>query len=271
MEQVKVRKEYLGNLIATLERDLQEAPEGKLRISKNKGIPRYYWIKSSTDTRGKYIGKKDKELVEKLAQKDYMEKLYAVVLEEYEDVNKYLDKYNNLQPEQIYDELNDYRKYLVEPLVISDEKYAEKWEKETYNINPYHPEEKVYLTKKDELVRSKSEVMLADMYYEMGIPYRYEAELCLENGKKKYPDFTLLNVSNRKIIYHEHMGLMDDEQYRKANLMKLDEYRRNGIYLGKNLIITYEAEGCYLNIREIKKMCQEIFLKNGNVIPRVGI
>ena len=46
--------------------------------------------------------------------------------------------------------------------------------------------------------------------------------------------------------------------YRKTNLIKLDEYRRNGIYLGKNLIITYEAEGCYLNIREIRNMCQEL-------------
>ena len=57
-----------------------------------------------------------------------------------------------------------------------DEKFAEAWEKEGYNTNPYYPEQRVYSTKKDELVRSKSEVMLADMYYEMGIPYRYEAE-----------------------------------------------------------------------------------------------
>ena len=101
--------------------------------------------------------------------------------------------------------------------------------------------------------------------YELGIPYRYEAELCLRNGKVKYPDFTLLNVQTREIVYHEHLGLMDDDQYRRANLIKLDEYRRNGIYLGKNLIITYEAEGCYLNIREIKKMCQQIFLNNSGL------
>ena len=96
------------------------------------------------------------------------------------------------------------------------------------------------------------------MYYELGIPYRYEAEVQLSNGKIKYPDFTLLNIRTREVIYHEHLGLMDDENYRKVNLIKLDEYRRNGIYLGKNLIITYEAEGCYLNIREIRDMCREI-------------
>lgn len=30
--------------------------------------------------------------------------------------------------------------------------------------------------------------------------------------------------------------------YLHANLVKLDEYRRNGIYPGKNLIITYEGK-----------------------------
>lgn len=259
IEQVNNRKLYLNNLIAILEKNLQGVPEGKLRVSNNKGIPRYYWIKSSTDTRGKYIAQKDRELIEKLAQKDYMRKIYQQAKIELDDIEKFLELHNGTELEEVYSGLNQYRKELITPLVVSDERYAQMWEQEMYNVNPYYPEEKVYATQKDELVRSKSEVMLADMYYELGIPYRYEAELCLQNGKKKYPDFTLLNISNREVIYHEHLGLMDDEQYRKTNLMKLDEYRRNGIYLGKNLIITYEAEGCYLNIREIKKMCREMF------------
>ena len=258
-EQVKRRTEYLERLLIKLERERQGVPEGKLRISKNKGIPRYYWIKSSEDTRGKYIAQKDKELVRKLAQKEYIEKMYNSVLEEYTDINNYLSKFLDNRLYKPYEKLNNYRKELVQPLIVSDEMFAKQWENTEYNINPYYLEEKVYLTKKDEMVRSKSEAMLADMYYELGIPYRYEAELRLQNGKIKYPDFTLLNINTREVIYHEHLGLMDDEQYRKANLIKLDEYRKNGIYLGKNLIITYEAEGCYLNIREIRKMCQEIF------------
>ena len=96
------------------------------------------------------------------------------------------------------------------------------------------------------------------MYYELGIPYRYEAELRLKNEKRKYPDFTLLNIKTRKVIYHEHLGLMDNEEYRKMNYAKLDEYQKSGIYMGKNLIITYEGEGCYLNIKDIKRMVQNV-------------
>ena len=51
---------------------------------------------------------------------------------------------------------------------------------------------------------------------------------------------------------------MDNEEYRKMNYAKLDEYQKSGIYMGKNLIITYEGEGCYLNIKDIKRMVQNV-------------
>lgn len=194
-----------------------------------------------------------------LVQKEYMLKLRQEVKEEIEDIGKYLPLHEN-SLENVYNKLNDYRKNIVIPMVLSDEQFVMQWEREHYETNPYLPEEKVYPTQKDELVRSKSEVLLADMYYELGIPYRYEAQLKLKNGKRKYPDFTLLKVKTREVIYHEHFGLLDNEEYRQASLNKLDEYSKNGIYLGKNLIITYEAEGHYLNIKEIKKMMKEIFL-----------
>lgn len=258
--QLNKRKEYLQELLDEIEDKIHTFPEGTLRVSKINGIPRYYHITSMGDTKGKYILKKNKELAEQLAQKDYAKKVYQCAKTELEDIKKFLNKHDRKEFENIYLKLNQYRQELVNPMIVSDEEYAVQWEKEMFVSNPYHPEERVYLTKKEEMVRSKSEVMIADMYYELGIPYRYEAELCLQNGKIKYPDFTLLNVQTREIVYHEHLGLMDDEQYRKANLMKLDEYRRNGIYLGKNLIITYEAEGCYLNIREIRDMCRGILV-----------
>ena len=49
------------------------------------------------------------------------------------------------------------------------------------------------------------------------------------------------------------MGLLDDEEYRYHNLRKIEEYRKNGIFAGKNLFITHESNGCPLNIREIEK------------------
>ncbi len=256
--QLVERKAYLEALQEEIVSSLEHSPKGKLRVSNDKGIPRYYHVTGEKDTRGKYISKKQQGLALQLGQKDYMEKLHQKVREELEDIDKYLLKHGECDLENVFLDLNVYRKNIVKPMVVPDEMFVAQWRKETYESNPYRPEEKVYVTKREETVRSKSELLLADMYHELDIPYRYEAVLRLKNGSKKYPDFTILKVNTREIIYHEHFGLMDDDDYRRQNFMKLDEYRDNGIYPGKNLIITYEVAGCYLNIKEIKKMIKEI-------------
>lgn len=256
--QMVKRKEELENLQRGIARKLENSPQGKLRVSNEQGIPRYYHVIGPKDTNGRYISKKNQELAYQLAQKDYMQRLEQKIWEELEDINMYLAKHDEDNLEHVFSNLNEYRRNIVTPLIITDEMFAQQWENELYETNPYYPEQKVYSTKKDELVRSKSEVLLADMYYELGIPYRYEAVLQLKNGKKKYPDFTLLKKKTREKIYHEHLGLLDDEEYRHANLNKLDEYQKNGIFFGKNLIITYEAEGCYLDIKTVKRMIFDI-------------
>lgn len=259
-QQLIERKAYLENLHEEIANKLEKTPPGKLRVSNDKGSLHYYQVTHPKDTRGKYIAKKNWKMACELAQKDYMQRLYRKINEELDDINRYLSHHREKNLEDVYENLNEYRRNIVKPMVISDEMFVEQWKNEQYESNPYHLEEKVYSTKKDEYVRSKSEVLLADMYWELGIPYRYEAQLQLMSGKIKYPDFTLLKVKTREIIYHEHLGLLDDEEYRRANLSKLYEYQRNGIFLGKNLIITFEAEGCYLNIKEIRQMIKEIIL-----------
>ena len=68
-------------------------------------------------------------------------------------------------------------------------------------------------------------------------------------------------MASRQEIYHEHMGLIDDKEYRMHNLQKIEEYRKSGIFAGKNLFITYESSGCPLNIREIEKCVRWMFCK----------
>ncbi|MBR5979194.1 MAG: ATPase, partial [Oscillospiraceae bacterium] len=60
-------------------------------------------------------------------------------------------------------------------------------------------------------------------------------------------------------IYLEHFGLMDDDEYRDNCFRKLDEYRINGIYPGKNLIMTFESSQNPLDIKGIRMMIKDIF------------
>lgn len=110
-------------------------------------------------------------------------------------------------------------------------------------------------------MRSKSEAMIADMYYELGIPYRYECPIQLYNGKTKYPDFTLLRMPERKEIIHEHMGCLEEASYRRSNLMKIAEYSESNIYLGVNLILTFETDYLPFNRGSIRSMIIDLFVK----------
>ncbi|MGN0377983.1 MAG: hypothetical protein ACI4EU_00185 [Butyrivibrio sp.] len=258
--QIKERRHYLKTLLKDISGMLKDSPDGKLRISCEKGKTRYYHITKLHDTNGSYISKKSHELALRLAQKDYRQRLYKKASEELEYIDGYIRDFGEEHLEQVFSGMNDYRKEIITPLAVPDKMFVSQWENEQYETNPFMPEEKVYLTKRDEKVRSKSELMLADMYCELGIPYRYEAALYLRGGRVKYPDFTILKVKTREIIFHEHMGMIDDPDYLSSAISKLDEYRKNGIYPGKNLLITYESKESYLNIKEIRSMVRDIIL-----------
>jgi hypothetical protein len=49
----------------------------------------------------------------------------------------------------------------------------------------------VHRTTRGELVRSKSEVIIADMLASLGLPYGYEQPFTGPDGSVRYPDFTI--------------------------------------------------------------------------------
>ena len=146
--------------------------------------------------------------------------------------------------------------------MASNEVCTQTWLSQPFTTSTYKPEEKVFKTRRGEMVRSKSELMQADTYFELGIPYRYECELTLEDGTTKAPDFTLYHAPRRMTIYHEHLGLMDEEGYVNRNIKKLREYEENGIYVGKNLILTFETAKHPFNVHQFRETIKKIFWIN---------
>lgn len=100
----------------------------------------------------------------------------------------------------------------------------------------------VYRTKRGELVRSKSEVIIANLLFDNKIRYKYEEPLDV-GGNKKRPDFTIKDKESGKEWYWEHCGMMSDYKYRKKWEDKKRLYNANGYVEGKNLIVTEEWEG----------------------------
>lgn len=123
-----------------------------------------------------------------------------------------------------------------------------------------------FYTKKNERVRSKSEVIIANLLNMMNLPYRYECALVV-GDRKIHPDFTILDVENRRQVYLEHCGMMDTPNYAKSAVERINLLALNNICIGENLICTFETSTHVMDTRVVKKEIQAV-LKGYNVVNR---
>lgn len=258
-KELLLRKQRLEKAAASAEYLLKESPAGSLRISQGSDCTRYYLITKKGDTNGGYIRSEQMPFITQLAQKDYAKRLLSESKQELLDIDHVLRRIDKHNAESVYSKLDPKRQALVEPILRNADERINYWNSLPYNVSPYKPEDKVFPTRRGELVRSKSELMIADMYYDLDIPYRYECELKLKNDRIKYPDFTLYHSSRRTVIYHEHLGLLDNKEYLDQTLKKLRLYEENGIVPGKNLLISWETEKYPFNIHSFRAQIMELF------------
>ncbi len=87
----------------------------------------------------------------------------------------------------------------------------------------------IHRTERGDLVRSKSELVIADKLHARRIDYAYEQRLILGEGRVRYPDFTIAGHASGVTYYWEHLGLLDDPEYRARWERKRAEYLAAGI------------------------------------------
>ena len=248
------RKKYLLQLDEEKENAMDNAPQGFLRICNGRNKVQYYHRTDPKDFSGVYICIKDINLAKALAQKSYDKKVTDSIKQELKAINSYLSSVPKVPAEQIYEKMNEERRKLIKPIQETDEQYIANWEKVKYYGKEFEEGIPKIYTAKGERVRSKSEVIIADSLNREGIPYRYEYPVKIKSWGNFYPDFTALNVRERKEIYWEHLGMMDDITYVENALQKITLYMENGIFTKDNLIITYETKKHPLNQKLIKMM-----------------
>lgn len=152
--------------------------------------------------------------------------------------------------------LPEVKKRLIVPIVQSDEEFVKEWKDQEFSQKSSWGTDQGLVTEQGETVRSKSELIIANLLYRLGIPYRYECALYLEGYGTVHPDFTILSVRNRTEIIWEHLGKMDDPDYARDNVKKIKAYQKNGYIPGKNLIITMETSESVLDIQTIKDLIE---------------
>lgn len=248
------KQEYYETLQKECNSFLKSAPEGTLRVSTYKNNVFYYQSKDIKDKKWKYISKNNMQLIRDLAQKEYCSNMLKVVTPRLRQLDQLMQKYQSGEIQEVYQNLHPAKQRLVLPYEIPFEEYAAQWEKLEYPKRRFADDAAEIYTEKGERVLSKSEKIIADKLYLMGIHYRYEYPLEINHQYTLHPDFTLLHPESREEWYWEHMGMMDDLEYSEKALHKLEIYAREGLYPGKKLIFTYETKLHPLNMRSVIDM-----------------
>ena len=267
--EMRKEQEYLEQVRSKVVEDIRQEHKdkllGNLRIQKKGNSVQYYHViseqlsQSSSEQRNQtYIPKKNITLARNLAQRDYDNKILQEIDNRQNAVNKFLKEYPQKGLESTYEELNDYRKKLIHPIIETDESYAKVWINTPYIRKIVGEDVPEIFTENGERVRSKSEKMIADKLKQLGIPYRYEAPLRLGRNIVLHPDFTLLDVRGRKEIYYEHFGMMANPEYMESALKRIEIYEKNGIFPGDKLLFSWETSTVPINMKIVERMLKKV-------------
>ena len=234
-------------------------PQYHVRIDSNK--EQIYVTTLDNNVKGSYLKAEKAIAAKQIATYDYLTKCIRLIDDELRRIDKYLLTCNKCSPESYYSTLHKFRQSLITPIVPTDEQFVEKWLSEPYEPGKFDEnDESEFYTEKNERVRSKSEILIGNSLLRFKVPYKYECPLYLEGLGVIRPDFTALNVKRRKIFYWEHLGKMDDPDYARTNVSRINYYEKNGVFKGDRLILTWETSKTPLDVRLLDSIIKHYLL-----------
>ncbi|MCR5796751.1 MAG: hypothetical protein K6G63_02395 [Eubacterium sp.] len=234
-----------------------EIPEGRLSCSTCNGSYQFYLDR-------KYVKKDKQDGIKSKVEVEYYKKLLQQLGSAEKHLQHVYQIYNDRKLERLYTNLHPGKQALIDPIIRPIQDLIREFEEEIYEGKDFDESNITeYFTMKNERVRSKAEIIIANELYQNGIPYKYERSLELEkNGQRItfYPDFTAMNTRTGDKWIIEHFGMMDDMGYHNSAFDKLNIYEKNGYLVGKNLIIFHETSQIPLNTMTVRDYIREFLL-----------
>lgn len=234
--------------------NLKDVPPGTLRVSCGKNWTQYYHCMPDGKKNGKYIPKSEENLIRRLAQKAYDEKILKLTKKRLSQIKRITRDYEEEEIEDVFSKEHMGRQKWIRPVEPTWKQQLEEWMSKDYRRKEFQEDAPIIMTNRGERVRSKSEKILADYFFQKGIIYKYECPLYLKGIGVVHPDFTFLSRKTRQEIYWEHDGRMDDPIYAQNAVRKIQAYEKNGIYPGERLILTFETTKNVLDMELVEKL-----------------
>lgn len=255
-------------------RELADCPSGTLLNNRNIGTPHYYhsYYDANGDWKRITLPPGD-PMIGILARKEYLRLTIPVIQKNIKLLERVLARYASLDPADIikmarraYRLLPDQSFFTgahenelwktVENLeALTDELIEYRcdshmaWANADYPKNPY-PYHGLHLTSFGLRVRSRGEIVIAEVAHSMGVPFRYDQIITLDDGSTISPDFTFEN-SYYEEFYIEYCGMMDLPDYVRRHLVKRARYEQNSINEWNNIRYIYSRDDS-LNATEVR-------------------
>lgn len=259
-EQISLRKQELSAMLTQLEKQTEILPLGKINVTRCGNSYQYRLVDEDKSENRVYISKKNDKLIRQLVQKEYNQKIIKELRREIKALTRCLKEYQPDQLEQCYTEAYPGKQVMINPVVLPDKMYLDRWLQEEYTQKTFQEDSPEYFTDRGERVRSKSEIMIANKLYQKGIAYKYEYPLELTDGRIVHPDFCCLHMRTRREILWEHFGMMDNEEYACNAVKKLEAYAKSGYVMGYNLLATFETTQTPLSSKQLDRVIKAVFV-----------
>jgi hypothetical protein len=222
-----------------METRMKSMPPGSLFVYESKS-GKHYYHKYKTDGAQRTIPldpskQADREKIKKLMEKKTLVHARPLLRNNLQAMEKCIIELKPYHPANY-----PFGQSLNNNYYLEDDVCIKEWMQKEDQQNFIFPEHQIHECKNGKMMRSKSEVLIADMLIDYSIPFKYEPKLVL-NGRVFFPDFELLHPITKKLFWWEHLGNLKDPEYVFKNLDRLDIYSKNNIILGENLILTFET------------------------------
>lgn len=255
-------------------KELRNSPPGSLLNNRNHGTACYYH--SFYDDNGKWRRIrlfKDDPLIALLARKEFLSICLPAIRNNIKLLESLLSRYRSLDPADIISAARRAYRLLPDKSFFTGQHENNLWETVadletlTDNLIEYRCEEHkewanadypkntleyrgLHLTSFGLRVRSRGEIVIAEVAHTLGIPFRYDQLISLDDGSTIYPDFTFED-SYYEEFYIEYCGMMDYPDYVRRHLIKRAHYERSGINEWNNIRYIYSKDDS-LNATEVR-------------------
>lgn len=253
----RIRKELVERR-DLLSDELSQLPKGELYCYKSRGTDCYAEripVRGNTKKETRKGIKKDRDKLYQLVRKQYVSKAIGLLDKDLKAIDTLLRWYKPTDEGSVMQEFMDKHPELTEGIYYSQTERMGRQDQENKDSGEFYKEGLKSTAADGSKRRSLGELVIGSRLDYYRIPYRFEAEI--DHPDIPYvPDFTIIRPRDGKVIYWEHLGSVNDQEYLNHNKRKFDVYETYGIVPWDNLIISYSQSDYGINEKLIDGLIQ---------------